>query len=103
MFHVPTAAKRRGLRVATAGAFALLTATAVASPALAQSGPKMAGGRAEVRAGTPLGREVAAYQRRGDLVPDQIVFDLLTPVVSAAAARGGAPTCIFPSSARLPR
>jgi adenylate kinase len=45
--------------------------------------------RAEVRAGTPLGREVAAYQRRGDLVPDQIVFDLLTPVVSAAAARGG--------------
>ena len=45
--------------------------------------------RAEVRAGTPLGREVAAYQRRGDLVPDQIVFDLLTPVVSAAAAHGG--------------
>jgi adenylate kinase len=45
--------------------------------------------RAEVRAGTPLGREVAAYQRRGDLVPDQIVFDLLTPVVSAAAAKGG--------------
>ena len=45
--------------------------------------------RAEVGAGTPLGREVAAYQRRGDLVPDQIVFDLLTPVVSAAAAHGG--------------
>jgi adenylate kinase len=45
--------------------------------------------RAEVRAGTPLGREVAAYQRRGDLVPDQIVFDLLTPAVSAAAAHGG--------------
>ena len=45
--------------------------------------------RAEVRAGTPVGREVAAYQKRGDLVPDQIVFDLLTPVVSAAAARGG--------------
>jgi adenylate kinase len=45
--------------------------------------------RAEVQAGTPLGREVAAYQRRGDLVPDGIVFDLLTPVVSAAAAKGG--------------
>jgi adenylate kinase len=45
--------------------------------------------RSEVQAGTPLGREVAAYQRRGDLVPDQIVFDLLTPVVSAAAAKGG--------------
>jgi adenylate kinase len=45
--------------------------------------------RGEVQAGTPLGREIAAYQRRGDLVPDQIVFDLLTPVVSAAAAKGG--------------
>jgi len=45
--------------------------------------------RAEARAGTLSGREVAAYQKRGDLVPDQIVFDLLTPVVSAAAARGG--------------
>ena len=45
--------------------------------------------RSEVRAGTPLGREIAAFQRRGDLVPDDIVFDLLTPVVAAAAARGG--------------
>jgi adenylate kinase len=45
--------------------------------------------RAEVRAGTAVGREVAGYQRRGDLVPDDIVFDLLTPVVSAAAAHGG--------------
>jgi adenylate kinase len=45
--------------------------------------------RVEVRAGTPLGREVAAYQRRGDLVPDQIVFDLLIPVIAAATARGG--------------
>jgi len=45
--------------------------------------------RAEASAGTPAGREVAAYQQRGDLVPDQIVFDLLTPVVTAAVARGG--------------
>jgi adenylate kinase len=45
--------------------------------------------RAEAGADTPLGREVAAYQRRGDLVPDQIVFDLLIPVMTAAAARGG--------------
>lgn len=45
--------------------------------------------RTEVRAGTSVGREVAAFQRRGDLVPDQIVFDLLIPVVAAAAARGG--------------
>ncbi len=45
--------------------------------------------RAAARADTPVGREVAAYQERGDLVPDQIVLDLLTPVVRAAAARGG--------------
>jgi adenylate kinase len=45
--------------------------------------------RTEVRAGTPLGQEVVAYQRRGDLVPDQIVFDLLIPAVAAATARGG--------------
>jgi adenylate kinase len=45
--------------------------------------------RAAAGAGTPAGREVAAYQQRGDLVPDQVVFDLLIPVVSAAAARGG--------------
>ena len=45
--------------------------------------------RAEARAGTPLGREVGAYQGRGDLVPDAIVFEVLTPVVVAAVARGG--------------
>jgi len=45
--------------------------------------------RAEARAGTPVGREVAGYQRRGDLVADQIVFGLLVPAVAAAAARGG--------------
>jgi len=45
--------------------------------------------RVEARSGTALGREVAAFQRRGDLVPDQMVFGLLIPVVVAAAARGG--------------
>jgi adenylate kinase len=45
--------------------------------------------RAAARASTPAGREVAACQERGDLVPDKIVFDLLIPVVAAAAARGG--------------
>jgi adenylate kinase len=45
--------------------------------------------RAETRADTSLGREIAAYQQRGDLVPDQVVFDVLIPVVVAAAARGG--------------
>ena len=45
--------------------------------------------RAEARAGGPLGREIAAYQTRGDLVPDQIVLDVLTPSVVEAAAHGG--------------
>jgi adenylate kinase len=34
--------------------------------------------RTEARAGTAAGREIAAYQQRGDLVPDAIVFDVLT-------------------------
>ncbi len=45
--------------------------------------------RAQARAGTPAGHEISSYQERGDLVPDQIVFDVLTPVVVAAVARGG--------------
>ena len=45
--------------------------------------------RAAASDGSPAGREVAAFQRRGDLVPDQIVLGLLVPVVAAAAARGG--------------
>jgi adenylate kinase len=45
--------------------------------------------RAEARSGDQMGREILAYQARGDLVPDQIVLDVLTPVVVEAAARGG--------------
>ena len=45
--------------------------------------------RAEAHAGGRLGGEIAAHQARGDLVPDQIVLDVLTPVVVEAAARGG--------------
>ncbi len=45
--------------------------------------------RAQARAGGLLGREIAAYQTRGDLVPDQIVLDALTPAVVEAAAEGG--------------
>ena len=45
--------------------------------------------RAEARAGTPAGREIADYQARGDLVPDQIVLNALTPAVVEAAAGGG--------------
>jgi len=45
--------------------------------------------RAEARADTVVGRDIAAHQQRGDLVPDAIVVDVLTPVVVAAVARGG--------------
>jgi adenylate kinase len=45
--------------------------------------------RAEAQTGTPAGREIAAYQARGDLVPDQIVLNALTPAVVEAAAAGG--------------
>jgi adenylate kinase len=45
--------------------------------------------RAAARAGGPLGSEIAACQARGDLVPDQIVLDVLTPAVVDAAAHGG--------------
>jgi adenylate kinase len=45
--------------------------------------------RAQARAGTPLGHTIAAHQARGDLVPDQVVLDVLTPVVVEAAAAGG--------------
>ena len=45
--------------------------------------------RAQARADTAVGREIAAYQQRGDLVPDAIVFEVLTSVVVAAVARGG--------------
>jgi len=54
--------------------------------------------RAEARAGSQLGLEIAAHQARGDLVPDQIVLDLLTPVIVEAAARGGYILDGFPRS-----
>ena len=45
--------------------------------------------RAEAKSGSGLAREIAGYQERGDLVPDQLVLGVLTPVIIAAAARGG--------------
>jgi adenylate kinase len=45
--------------------------------------------RAKAGGGSPLGRQIADYQARGDLVPDQVVLDVLTPVVVEAAASGG--------------
>jgi adenylate kinase len=45
--------------------------------------------RAEVARGSGLGRQVAAYTARGDLVPDELIFRILTPVLVAAARDTG--------------
>ncbi len=45
--------------------------------------------RAEVARGSGLGRQVAAYTARGDLVPDDLIFRILVPAVVAAARDTG--------------
>jgi adenylate kinase len=45
--------------------------------------------RAEVARGTEVGRRAADHVDRGELVPDEVVVELITPVVAAAAAAGG--------------
>lgn len=45
--------------------------------------------RKEVAAGTPVGEEAAGYLKRGDLVPDRLVLEILARPVLDAAASGG--------------
>jgi adenylate kinase len=45
--------------------------------------------RAEVAAGTPLGRQAAGYLARGDLVPDELVHRLVREKVLEAVGRTG--------------
>ena len=54
--------------------------------------------RAEVAAGTPLGRQVSEYMTRGDLVPDVVILSLLMPRVLAAAESNGYLLDGFPRS-----
>jgi adenylate kinase len=54
--------------------------------------------RREVSAGTELGGVVAEYLSRGDLVPDELVLQILTQPVIDAAARGGYVLDGFPRS-----
>ena len=54
--------------------------------------------RAEVSAGTPLGRQVSAFMQRGDLVPDVVILSLLLPRVLAAAEGNGYLLDGFPRS-----
>lgn len=54
--------------------------------------------RAEVLAQTPLGKRVSGYLERGDLVPDDVILDLVLPRVLAAAAADGYLLDGFPRS-----
>ncbi|MHA0110905.1 adenylate kinase family protein, partial [Klebsiella pneumoniae] len=45
--------------------------------------------RREVAAGTPVGQRAAAYLDRGDLVPDEVVLDMVIERVLSAASTGG--------------
>jgi adenylate kinase len=54
--------------------------------------------RAEVAAGSPLGLEARELMARGELVPDQVITDLLVPRILAAAAADGYLLDGFPRS-----
>jgi adenylate kinase len=45
--------------------------------------------RRQIAAGGELGRRVAVHAERGDLVPDDLLFEILVPAVIAAASSGG--------------
>jgi adenylate kinase len=45
--------------------------------------------RDHVSRGTAIGRTAQAYMERGDLVPDEVVLDMLRKPVTAAVAAGG--------------
>jgi adenylate kinase len=56
--------------------------------------------RTEVAAETRIGRAAAAYLRRGDLVPDELVIEMLTTPVLEAVANGGYVLDGFPRTLR---
>ncbi len=56
--------------------------------------------RAEVAQGTRIGRIAADYLRRGDLVPDELVLEMLSVPVLEAAGKGGYVLDGFPRTLR---
>lgn len=54
--------------------------------------------RAEVKEHTPLGQTVSGYLDRGQLVPDQLILDLVMPRLLAASQDGGYILDGFPRS-----
>jgi adenylate kinase len=56
--------------------------------------------RKEVAAGTEIGQAAGDYLRGGDLVPDDLVLEMLTPHVLEATGRGGYVLDGFPRTLR---
>jgi len=56
--------------------------------------------RAEVVKGTKIGTIAADYLRRGDLVPDELVFEMLVTPIIEAASHGGYVLDGFPRTLR---
>lgn len=56
--------------------------------------------RAEVAHGTRIGKVAADYLRRGDLVPDELVFEMLSAPIVEAATNGGYVLDGFPRTLR---
>src|ERR1700722_656247 len=56
--------------------------------------------RAEVARGTRIGKVAADYLRRGDLVPDELVFEMLSAPLLEAATNGGYVLDGFPRTLR---
>jgi adenylate kinase len=56
--------------------------------------------RAEVAQGSEIGRIAADYMKRGDLVPDELVIEMLTAPVLEAARNGGYVLDGFPRTLR---
>lgn len=59
--------------------------------------------RAEVEAGSPIGKQVGELMSRGELVPDAVILELLLPRILAASAKGGYLLDGFPRSVEQAR
>jgi adenylate kinase len=45
--------------------------------------------REAIAGDSPLGKQVAGYVARGDLVPDEVLFELLVPIMERAVVKSG--------------
>lgn len=59
--------------------------------------------RAEVEAGSPIGKEVSELMSRGELVPDETILELVVPRILDASAKGGYLLDGFPRSVEQAR